>query len=89
MKEKVVNLTKENVELNERILVTQMFYDGFRDEMRNKFGYDSDEDAEEHYQELLKKDQLEKENNSWDKCVFASKTEAGLKIHSTKKHGGK
>ena len=69
-----------------KIMVTQMFYDGFWDDMRDKFGYDYDEDAENHYQELLKKDQMEKENFSFDKCVFSSKSEAGLKIHGTKKH---
>ena len=47
LKEKVSNLYKENLELKEKNMVTQMFYDGFRDEMREKFGYDSDEDAEE------------------------------------------
>ena len=66
-----------------------MFYDGFRDEMREKFGYDSDEDAEEHWQELLRKEKLAQEKYSCDKCDFATKTEAGLKIHGTKKHGGK
>ena len=89
LKEKVANLTRDNLELKERVMVTQMFYDGFRDEMRNKFGYDSGEDAEEHWQELLKKDQLEQEQYSCDKCDFATKTEAGLKIHGTKKHRGK
>ena len=52
LKEKVGNLSKENLELNERIMVTQMFYDGFRDDMREKFGYDSDEDDERNYQAL-------------------------------------
>ena len=55
-------------------MVTQMFYNGFRDEMRERFGYDSDEDAEQHYQELLKKDQMEKAKFSCDKCGFTSKS---------------
>ena len=88
LNEKVRNLTKENIELNDRNMVTQMFYDGFRDEMRDRFGYDSDEDAEEHYQELLKKDLLEKLKYSCDKCVFASESKVGLKVHGTKKHRG-
>ena len=88
LNEKVRNLSKENIELNDRIMVTQMFYDGFRDEMRDRFGYDSDEDAEEHYQELLKKDTLEKVKYSCDKCVFSSESKVGLKVHGTKKHRG-
>jgi predicted RNase H-like nuclease (RuvC/YqgF family) len=88
LNEKVRNLAKENTELNDRIMVTQMFYDGFRDEMRDRFGYDSDEDAKEHYQELLKKDLLEKLKYSCDKCVFASESKVELKVHGTKKHRG-
>ena len=43
-------------------MVKTMFYDTFRDEMKDKFGYDSDEEAEKHWQEQLKKD--------WNKDVF-------------------
>ena len=59
-------------------MVKTMFYDTFRDEMKEKFGYDSDEEAEKNWQEILEK----------DLCVFVSKSEAGLKIHNTKKHKG-
>ena len=69
-------------------MVTQMFYDGFRDEMREKFGYDSDEEAEKNWQEILKKDELEKFKFICDKCEFARKSEAGLKIHESKKDRG-
>ena len=61
-------------------MVTTMFYDTFRDEMKDKFGYDSDEEAEKNWQE--------KEEFSCDKCVFVSKSEAGVKIHESKKHKG-
>jgi hypothetical protein len=52
--------------------------------MREKFGYASDEEAEE----MLKKDELEKFKFICDKCDFASKSEAGLKVHESKKHRG-
>ena len=50
-----------------------MFYKGFRDEMRDRFGYDSDEDAERNWQEILKKDQQEKGQFKYDKYDFTSK----------------
>ena len=43
-------------------------------------------EAETNWQEVLKKDQLEEEKYSCDKFMFASKLEAGLKIHENKKH---
>ena len=88
LNDKLRNLSNENLELKNSIMVTQMFYDGFRDEMREKFGYDSDEEAEKNWQEILKKDELEKLKFTCDKCEFASKSEAGLKIHDSKKHRG-
>ena len=69
-------------------MVKTMFYDTFRDEMKDKFGYDSDEEAEKNWQEILAKEQREKEEFSCDKCVFVSKSEAGVKIHESKKHKG-
>ena len=86
LKEKVKNLEEENLELKNKIMVTTMFYDMFKDEMKDRFGYDSDEEAEQNWQEILKKEQLEKDKLSCDKCVFVSKSEAGLKIHEGKKH---
>ena len=32
-----------------------MFYDGFRDELKKRFGYESDEEAKKNWQEILKK----------------------------------
>jgi hypothetical protein len=49
------NLSNKNLELKNSIMMTRMFYDGFRDEMRNKLCYDSDEEAEKNWQEILKK----------------------------------
>ena len=54
--------------------------------MKDKFEYDSDEEAERNWQEYLERDRLEKEKLSCGKCDFVSKTEAGLKVHETKKH---
>ena len=88
LNDKLKKLSDENLELKQSVMVTQMFYDGFRDEMKEKFGYDSDEEAEKNWQEILKKDELERNKFSCDKCAFASKSEAGLKIHETKKHRG-
>jgi hypothetical protein len=86
LNEKLRNLSSENLELKNSIMVTQMFYDGFRDERREKFGYDSDEEAEKNWQEVLKRDELEKSKFTCDKCEFGSKSEAGLNIHKSKKH---
>ena len=86
LNEKVKNLEEENLELKDKIMVTTMFYDTFKDEMKDGFGYDSDEEAEQNWQEILKKEQLEKDKFSCDKCVFVSKSEAGLRIHEGKKH---
>ena len=69
-------MSEENLELKQSIMVTRMIYDGFRDEMKEKFGYDLDEVAEKNWQEILKKDELERNKFSCDKCVFASKSEA-------------
>ena len=54
--------------------------------MKDRFGYDSDEEAEKIWQEILLKDQLEKDKFFCRKCVFVSKSEAGLKKHEGKKH---
>ena len=83
---KLKNVYEENQELKQSFMVTRMNYDGFRDEMKEKFGYDSDEEAEKNWQEILKKRDLERNKISCDKCEFTSKTEAGLKIHESKKH---
>jgi hypothetical protein len=40
---------------------------------------DLDEEVENNYQELLRKDQLGKEKFSCDLCAFVSKSEAGPK----------
>ena len=63
LKDEIRNLAKENLELKDRIMVTTMFYDTFRDEMKDKFGYDSDEEAEKNWQEILKKDQTERKSS--------------------------
>ena len=57
--------------------------------MKDKFGFDSDQEAERNWQEHLEKDKLEKDKFSNCQCIFISKTEAGLKIHESKKHRGK
>jgi predicted RNase H-like nuclease (RuvC/YqgF family) len=74
LNDKLMKLAKENLVLKDKVLVTTMFYDTFRDEMKDKFGYDS----EKNWQEILKKEQLEKEKFSCINCVFASKFEPGL-----------
>ena len=58
-----------------------MIHDGLRDKMKDRFGYDSDEKAEEYYQEQLRKDQL-----TCEMCYFFGKTEAGLRQLVTMKH---
>ena len=84
LNEKVKNLSEKNLELKERIIVITMFYDTFKDEMKDIF--DSDEKAEKNWQVLLKKDQLEQDKFSCENFVFVSKSEACLQIHGCKKH---
>ena len=56
--------------------------------MHVKFGYDSDEEAKNNWQEILEKDKFKKEKYSCDQCVFVSKSGAGLKTHAQQKHKG-
>ena len=63
--ERVRAIDKDNEELKDRILVKTMFYDSFRDEMRDNFGYDSDEEDEKNWQEILKKDKLKKKREEF------------------------
>ena len=88
LNEKVRSMTKENEELGFRIVEKTMFYDTFKDEMRDKFGYDSDEEAERNWQEILRKEKLEKKKYSCEQCGFIGKSEGGLKTHDRKKHNG-
>ena len=86
---KIREASEENEGLKLSISAKTMFYDLFKDEMKDKFGYDSDEEAERNWQEHLEKEKLEKDKFSCCQCIFISKTEAGLKIHESKKHRGK
>ena len=80
LEEKIKSIEKENIVLQERIVVKTMFYDTFKDEMREKFGYDSDEEAERNWREVLERE------NSCDQCTFVGKSDVGLKTHKRKKH---
>ena len=86
LNDKIKKASKENQELQNSISAKTTFHELFRDEMKDKFGYDSDEEAERNWQEHLERDKLDKNELSCGQCVFNSKTEAGLKIHESKKH---
>ena len=60
--------------------VTQMLFDGFKEDMTNKYGYDSS--AETSEDEIVD----ETEKNDCDLCNFKGKTEGGLKTHVRRKH---
>ena len=65
LNERVRAIDKDNEELKDRIMVKTMFYDSFRDEMGYKFGYDSGEEDEKNWQEILKKDKLKKKREEF------------------------
>ena len=85
--EKVKTMTGEILELEDRLMVKTTFYDIFKDEMKDRYGYDSDEEAEQNYQEMLERDRVEKVNYlKCEKCEYIGKTENGVRIHYAKKH---
>ena len=86
LNDKIKEASKENQELRNSISAKTTFHELFRDEMKDKFGYDSDEEAERNWQEHLEREKLDQNKFSCGQCVFNSKTEAGLKIHENKKH---
>ena len=81
IKAKLKLIEEENEDLKQTIVVKNMIHDGLRDKMKDRFGYDSDEEAEEYYQEQLRKDQL-----TCEMCDFFGRTEAGLRQLVTMKH---
>ena len=82
LEEKVFDLENEKEYLKQKIVERTMFYDTLKSDMKERFGYDSDEEAEIYYQNLLKED----EKLTCDVCTFVGKTEAGLRTHKTIKH---
>ena len=79
---KIDDCEKENEELKDTIMAKTMFYDTFKDEMKDRFGYDSDEEAEACYQQLIK----DQEDISCDQCSFVAKNKQGLRTHKGKMH---
>ena len=78
--EKLESTEKEKEDLKQDLVVRVMLHDGLKHDMKERFGYDSEKEAEEYYQKLLKEDELKCE-----KCNFVGKTEAGLRTHVTLK----
>ena len=88
---------KEAESLRNDVAVNDMIHESFKERMREKYGYDSD-DEESDYEsndEIREKNREEfrlqkivktRQKKKCDICDFIGKTEAGLKTHRTKKH---
>ena len=90
VEQRVKELEKEAEEYRNRIAVTEMFYDCFKERMARKYSYDYNSDtsmSESDTEEGNKILDNETESNH-DMCNFVGKTEGGLKSHKTKNHKG-
>ena len=67
--EKLESTEKEKEDLKQDLVVRVMLHDGLKHDMKERFAYDSEEEAEEYYQKLLKEDELKCE-----KCKFVVET---------------
>ena len=78
---------KEIERIRNDLHVTQMLFDDFKEDMTYKYGYDSS--AETSDEELNFGENNRDKENDCTLCNFKGKTAAGLKTHTTRKHGGK
>ena len=97
LKVKIKDMEEQRECLNNTIAVNGMLHDDFKEKMKDKYLYESDdtesdyesdeEKREKNREEFREKKRLKKSrNNKCDVCDFIGKSEAGLKSHKTKKH---
>ena len=82
-KEIDANNLKEVERVRNEWHVTQMLFDQFKEDMVNKYGYDSNAESSE---EEFDYDKDRTENTVCNKSDFKAKTREELKTHGTKKH---
>ena len=97
LRETITDMGKDQEALADKRAVESMIYQGFKERMKIKYLYDSDdeesdyesdEEKRERSRELFRKrkeDQRKLQNNC-KLCDFIGKTSGGLKTHVRKKH---
>ena len=99
LKETIEELKKDKQILMDENAVESMLFSNFKERMKEKYLYDSDDeesdfepddDKREKCRELFRKKKQEERNRtrllSCEKCDFLGKNTAGLKTHMRKKH---
>ena len=97
LEDEIKEMKEERDSLRNTIAVEDMLHESFKERMRDKYLYDT-EDTESDYEsdeekrekrreESREKKRLKKSSRTkCDACDFTGKTEAGLKSHKTKRH---
>ena len=97
LKETIAEMKIEEESLVNKRAVESMIFESFKEKMKLKYLYDSDDESSEYEsddekreqsRELFRKRKQEQKNlkKNSDICDFTGKTTAGLKTHITKKH---
>ena len=97
MKQRVKKLNEKCETLRNNVAVNDMLHESFKERIRIKYLYDSNDDESEYESDddirennrlnfILKKIEEHKKKIKCDKCNFTAKTQGGLKTHKTKKH---
>ena len=97
LRDKVKEIKVENERLRDQIAVNDMLYEDFKERMRDKYlyntddtesDYESNEEIREKRREISRKRKIEKRRKKveCDLCDFKAKNETGLKTHIRRKH---
>lgn len=82
---KVKDMVKERDDFYTAIGLRDMEYLDLKERMKNKYGFDSNDEESEYESDDNIEEALNKTNNC-EFCEFVGKTKSGLKSHITKKH---
>jgi len=97
LKQKMKEVEEECETVYTAKAVDNMLWESFKERMIDKYGYssndtESDYEPDEEIRERIREKQREKKRlkravkYKCEQCDFSGKTEAGLKVHTTKKH---